>query len=152
MWLYGVKSRIPKRFEHWVLLDIDDPNISSFAKALFYCYTRRVYGSRDPIIFYRTLHGFHAILFSRHSFKFLSAFLPTVPFIDKTWCALGSRRGYWFLLTPQKVKAPLGCQISYMKIRPKVESPWLDMKLQKSLMSYGREKMSLRKNTIVHSI
>ena len=85
----GIKSTIGNTSKHFLLYDFDDENSFQLAKD---------YWKLSPMIWYKTPHGIHLIVFERYSLEEAAHKLLMFN-ADKDYVACGLRRGYWFLET-----------------------------------------------------
>lgn len=116
----GITSRIvygKQRTGHWLMFDVD--SMTDAAKCLKWIrlnFKRLNYTNNPtPLKFYATPHGFHFILFERHSLKHAYEILKLCPYVDQKWVEKGYKRRYWFLDTHGKRDFPK--RVEYMKIK-----------------------------------
>jgi len=106
--VYGISSQVKDLGDaHFLLFDIDNTD-ADISLEWFY----NTYKSYRKT-FYITHNGFHAIVFKAQSFKNTIKEMLDCPYIDKTWVALGIRRGYFFLQTQIRIAYP---NVTYMKV------------------------------------
>jgi hypothetical protein len=67
--IYGICSKIPRSFSHYLLVDIDTPSLETLLRAAEYL---NLAGKRYTLT--PTLHGFHIVVWEQLSLKQLSEF------------------------------------------------------------------------------
>lgn len=110
-WRYGVSSKVVGSDNHYLLFDIDTVDYVDFL-----LYFLKEHLDRYPYIRYNTPHGIHCIVLWGNSFVDTAKMLLEAPCVDKTWVAIGLKRGYWFL--KPTIKLPKAFKVMrFMKIQ-----------------------------------
>lgn len=127
VFVYGISSKIPRSFFHYLILDVDDRDKSEADRFLSAAGIRPIW-KRSP-------HGWHGYYFAQQfSFEELYHFVPLVPLVDESWFRIGAHRGYWFLADYERPFLPpkpmMPNEISYMRLKVPEKCAWVRTKRQ----------------------
>jgi len=104
----GITSKISDSPYHILLFDLDTKKIDvQWFKNRY---------AKYPMWIYETENGYHAIVYKVMRFDEAARELLLCPWLDKTWFALGVKRGYWFLRNRFPLLIPKKLQVQFMEI------------------------------------
>ena len=109
----GISSKIPESNCHNLLFDVDNVEEKDFGRIMHYFVHHY---NRNPFTWYRSNNGFHFIVFKPQTWRQTLKEMVGNPYVDLNWAALGIKRGYFFLQTRERVSAPEGHALTYMRV------------------------------------
>jgi hypothetical protein len=136
MWLYGICSKIPLSFSHYLLIDCDVGTAHARNEILHWL---RYHGIKRTEL-WKTPHGYHFVAYRPFRFEELVNLYPRIPHVDPSWLRIGLNRGYWFLWTRFPIFPPISKPVQYMRINVPEGNSWLDTKRLTGWMSCSSVK------------